>query len=100
MLRTVHPRKTKANTTLRGVFRAVNELTGSAKFRGIAQNLPIKFRSNCKHVQLRRFTKRNRAKCDQLSALPVQRTHATDRVAKEVYVFAGCERAGQDVLLH
>ena len=100
MLRTVHPRETEANTTLRGVFRAVNELTSSTKFRGIAQNLPIKFRSDCKHVQLRRFAKRNRAKCHQLSALPMQRAHAANRVAKEVDVFAGGERAGEDVLLH
>src|SRR5205085_6570918 len=100
MLRTVHPRETKANSTLGGVFRSVNELTGGAKFRGIAQNLPIEFRPNCEHVQFSRFAKRNRAKCHQLSALPMERAHATDRVAKEVYVFAGCERAGQDVLFH
>ena len=100
MLRTIHPRQTKANTALRGVFRAVNELTSSAKFRGIAQNLPIKFWSDCKHVQLGGFAKRNWAKCHQLSALPIQRAHAANRIAKEVNVFAGCERAGQDVLLH
>src|SRR2546421_11774670 len=100
MLWTVHPGEAEANSALRGVFRAVNELTSSAKFHGIAQNLPIKFRSDGKHVQLRGFTKRNRAKCHQFSALPMQRAHATDRVPKEVDVFAGCERAGQDVLLH
>src|SRR5204862_492245 len=59
MLRTVQPGETEANTALGGVFRAVNELTSSAKFRGIAQNLPIKFRSDCKHVQLGGFAKRN-----------------------------------------
>ena len=100
MLRTVHPGETEANTALGGVFRAVNELTSSAKFRGIAQNLPIKFWSDCKHVQLGGFAKRNWAKCHQLSALPIQRAHAANRIAKEVNVFAGCERAGQDVLLH
>jgi hypothetical protein len=71
MLRTVHPREAKANPTLRGVCRSVNELTGRAKFRGIAQNLSIEFRPNCEYVQFRRFAKRNRAKCHQLSALPM-----------------------------
>ena len=100
MLRTVHPRKTEANTTLRGAFRPVNELTGGAKFRGIAQNLSIEFRPNCENVQFRWFAKRNRAKRHQLSALLMQRAHAPYRVAKEVDVFAGRERARQDVFLH
>ena len=71
MLRTVHPRETEANPALGGVFRSVNELTGRAKFRGIAQNLAIEFRPNCEDVQFRWFAKRNRAKCHQLSALPM-----------------------------
>src|SRR5258708_345043 len=93
MLRTVHPRATEAKTWLRGVFGAVNEVTSSGKFGGIAQNLPIKFRSDCKHVQLGGLAKRNRAECEQLSALRIQRGDATKRVAKEMNVLAGCERA-------
>src|ERR1700751_3572949 len=95
MLRTVHPRQTEANTALGGVFWAVNELTSSAKFRGIAQNLPIIFRSDCEHVELGGFAKRNGTKRHQLSALLMQRAHATNRVAKELNVLAGCKRAGQ-----
>jgi hypothetical protein len=78
----------------------VNELARSAKFRGIAQNLPIKFRTHCKDVQLCRFAERDWAERYQASAFLMQLAHASNRVAKKMDVFAGGKRTGQDILLH
>src|SRR5206468_4511143 len=36
VLRTIHPRETKTYPALRGIVRAMNELTGGSKFHGIA----------------------------------------------------------------
>src|SRR5207248_8829284 len=55
VLRTIHPRQAKTYPALRRIVRAVNELTGGSKFRGIAKNLAIKFGSNSEDVQLCRF---------------------------------------------
>jgi len=69
VLRSIHSREAKTYPALRRIVRAVNELTGGSKFRGIAQNLAIKFGSNSEDVQLFRFAKRNRPKGDQASVL-------------------------------
>src|SRR5436190_8331076 len=100
MLRTIHPRETKANSALRGIWRTVNELAGSAKFCRVAQNLPIKFRTDCEDVQLCGLAKGDRAERYQAPAFLMQLAHASNRVAKKMDVFAGGKSAGQDILLH
>src|SRR5205807_437209 len=83
MLRTVHPRQTKANTALRGVFRAVNELTSSAKFRGIAQNLPVEFRSDCKNQRIARLFQCHPTRCGDWTMLAIKAANASHQIKKE-----------------
>jgi hypothetical protein len=78
----------------------VNELTGGSKFRGIAQDLAIKFGSNGEDVQLCRFAKRNRPEGDQATVLLLQLAHASDRIAEKVNVFERRARTGKDILPH
>jgi len=99
VLGTIHPCKTKTYPALRRIVGAVNELTGGSEFRGIAKDLAIKFGSNCEHVQLRRFAKRNWPEGDQASVLLLQLAHASDRIAEKVNVFTGRMRAGKDIIL-
>jgi hypothetical protein len=100
MLRTIHPRETKTYPALRRAVRTVNELTSSAKFCRIAEDLAIKFRSDGEDVQLCRFAERERSEGNQASVLLLQLAHAPDRIAEKVDVFPRRERTGKDVLLH
>src|SRR5215470_5640436 len=100
VLRTIHPREAKTYPALRRIVGAVNKLTGSSKFGGIAKNLAIKFGSNGEDVQLCRFAKRNRPEGNQAAVLLLQDAHAPDRIAKKLNVFACRARTGKDILPH
>jgi hypothetical protein len=100
VLRPIHARETKSYPTLRRTVRAVDELAGRAKFRGIAQDLAIKFRTNGQDVQFGRFAKGNRPERQQASVLLLELTHASDRISKKMDVFTGRVRAGQDIVFH